>query len=347
VGNDVNILSSELTNSSQMVDFVTGSDLNLYYTAHANFNVGKIVTVLGTTNNTASAFALERGVQPRSLTSDGYYLVIAGDSNDSKLTTIIGKCKIYFWDKAKSTADVIWTIPDAYLIGCRFVNGRVLVIGYSGIWECNLHTPPKLVQPLLPAQLPASVAQIDVQGSYLVWVVPTIQGAVYMYGSLIGKPILFSPYTSSGSTDLGNALVALASKVITSTTATGGSSGPSVYLHNTGSTRANSSVKNATEHLGRPYALSYIKATLFSPFSSGQALALSAFDSASRTIMDVNTKSYSATNPHKDLIFLPLPVAGSITAFEDLALTINPQGGAVVERVTVYGVPQDEATQLL
>lgn len=345
VGNDLNILTSANSSSSvSPIDFCIGSDLNLYYTANQGSAVGKITTVVGTSGNNASQFVLEQGIQPRSLTSDGYYLVVMGDNNTNRLTTITAKCKVYFWDKAKSTADVAWDVPDSYLIGGRFVDGRVLIIGYSGIWSCNLHTPPKLVYPISNKNiLPSKVSQIGVQDEFLTWSSVATGAKVYAYGSLIGKPILFSPYTSSASTDLHTALAVTGEQIVTATNA------PSVYIHNTGSTRANAPIETATIHFGNPNKFGFIKCVLKDPLSSGQSVSLSAMDGSGRVILNSSNKAYSDSDigPKRDLLFKPNPTIGSVTDFEDIAISVNPQGGAVIKRLTLYAIPQSDSNQTL
>lgn len=341
-GNDLNILTSALSGGTLPIDFCVGSDLNLYYTANTGNSIGKIVTVLGTSGNTASIFALERGLNGHSITSDGYYLAIVADNNDSRLTTITGECKVYFWDKVKSTADVIWPINDIYLIGGRFVDGSVKILGYSGIWECNLHTPPKLVYPIYNKNiLPTNVASIDVQGTSLVWAAGSTGAQIYAFGSDIGKPILYNPYQSSQSNDTHTALATVGNQLLAATTA------PAVYIHNTGSTRASATIQNATQDLDGPYSFAYAKIVLKDPLSSGQSVILGLFDSNGRVVMNNTTKAYSVISNKKDIIFPASPTPGSITNFDDLYFSLTVGGGAIVKRLSIYGISGNEATQTL
>ncbi len=341
-GTDTNILSDSGTSSSAMsTDFCVGSDLALYFTQGINCAVGKIVTVLGTSNNVKNTFALQSKINARSITSDGYYLIIIGDENTNKNVHINSQCKVYFWDKVKSTADVIYDIPDTYLIGGRFVNGSVKILGYSGIWECNLHTPPKLIYPISDKTiLPTDINQIGVQGDLLVWTGQGISKPIYAYGSLIGKPILYNPFSYSINSTSNSGLGIIGDKFLMATT------DPKVFLFDTTTDRAGATVVTTPQPLGQPFQFAYAKVVLESPLVAiNDQINLGLFDSGGRSIMDLTTRVYLREGAKKDLIFLP--TTGIITKFEDLVVEAVVSGNTAIKRVTVYGFPIGDDSQTL
>lgn len=339
-GTDINILTSALTSTVNGIAFAIGADGVLYYTA--NGGIGKILSVTSTAGNTGSAFTFtDTTLVSRDITSDGRYLVIMADDNSYKVTTTSSRCRVFFWDMVKTKADVIWDIPDSYLIGGRYVDGRVYIIGYSGLWTCTINTPPKLIFPLTTTKLPPSAAAITVSGNILYWASGATGAQVYAYGSKIGTSRLFNPYQSSGSSDLHTALVSSGSYFMSSTTA------PSVFLLNSGSTRSNATVQTVTTPLSQPYKFAYLKVTLKSPMSAGMAIGTGVYNGNGSVIMDTNTKSFSINGAKQTLIFEPKSVTNAFNVFEDVAVLVNPQAGAIIQRVALYGYPTDDYSQAI
>lgn len=348
---DVTLLSSAgITGGTIPARFHVGADKVLYYTAPATFSVGRIDTISGTGGaNLAAVFLLESGFIPRDITGDGYYEVIISDKNDGQIAGVSSACSVYFWDRSKGQADRIWPIEDDYLVSCEYINGAVKIIGKSGIWLCTISEPPKLVFPFPAATfLPSSAYQVDSKGNTLHWA-PTNTSLVslflntFAYGATIGKPIVYSPFitTQVVSNNQHSAFCSVGDKFLAATTE------PALYLHNSGSTRGNAVIENAAELLDQPFQYSHTKVTLRDKMTSGQSVSLSLINGTGDTITGTVTKSFGVDGAKKDMVFLPAPAAGTVNNFEEVVALIQPAAGATIKRVAVYGIPQDDATQVL
>ena len=339
-GSDTNILTSSSTASSQFpVRFVVGSDQNLYFTANQNYSIGKIETVTGTTNNTNSVYDLGTRMIPKDLTVDERYLIAICDNNDYKVTTAKSDCQIRFYDLDSSTNVLpafTWHIPDAYLIGGRYVDGKVVVFGKSGLWVCNSMTPPKLIYPLDSTQLPKDANSIDVKGNTLYWAAKGVGTKVYAYGSLFGNSIVYQPFTSSSSSDLHASFINAGDYFLAS------SDSPKIYLHNSGSTRASATLQTATRPQENSFSYSHTKVVLDAPLSSGQEVSFSIHNGNGQVISDTVTKSYTTFGAKQQLKFEPSFSANSFKEFEDLYITLSSSGGATVQRIAVYGLPNND-----
>ncbi len=341
IGNDKNVLTSALTSTLIPIDFCEGTDGNLYYTANNGGKIGKIITTESTSGNSSAAFVLARGQQPRSVCrANDSYLAITSDNNDSKLITPTATCKVYFWDQVKSTADVIWDIPDSYLIGGRYINGGLYVIGYSGLWLCSFSTAPKLIFPFTSAMLPSGINQITVYKNILYWAASAIGGRVWAFGALVGKPIVYNPYQTTSGSDTHTGLCTVSDQLLAATTT-------QVVLHNYGSTRAGSTIQNATQNLDAPFTFSYAKVVLKDPLSSGQSVALSVYDSNSRVLLDTTTKTFTTFGAKKDLVFKPTGSSGGVKRFDDIYISLTVTGGCAVKRVAIYGTPVGDDSETL
>lgn len=341
---DQNLLSSASTGSNlSPVRFVVGSDNNLYYTAMQGYAIGKIVTPNGTTSNTNSVYDLGTGNIPRDLTFDGRYLVSISDNNEYKVSTSKPICQVRFYD-LDSTTNVLpvntWTINDSYLIGGRYVDGKILILGASGLWVCNSVTPPKLIFPLDSTKLPSNANQIDVKDNTLYWASTSVGGRVYAYGADIGKPILFQPYTSTTSSDLNVALVNTGTYFVTA------SDSPKAYLLNSGSTVGSTYAITASLPLQQPFQLSYIKVVLFSPLSTGQSVTMHIWNGNGQVVSDTDAKSFTGVGAKQTLIFTPKSAVNNFKTFEDIQIGVEASG-AIVQRVTVYGTPVSDDSQII
>lgn len=357
-GSDVQILNGSSTFSD--LDYrklEIGPNKNLYV-ADGN-GVGLIVLATGTTGNllpsasNAGTLVIEAGLCVRDLVNDGQYLVVFADGNTRGGTT--GKttsrttgnytCRIYFWDcsnTSKTTADIIYDIHgDSYIIGAKMIGGVIYVFTYNGIYICSSTTPPKLVWKFTGnssiAKRPVNPYSITAAHDVIYWGDGATNGQnVYA----IKEGVLYAPYISHGSTFSHTAL-----KYGGDDTVWAATTGPHLYAHNVGSTRGNATLQTSIQQLSFPAKLSYIKVTLKTAMSAGMAVSMSMFDSNGTVIMTTNTKSYSASGALKNILFLPLPTTGSVQQFEDFYLQINPQGGANIQRVTVYGEAIDDHFQ--
>lgn len=345
-GNDVEILASSATNNYTLVPtvFKQGSDGVLYFN---NINgVGKIVLTTGTIGNTQTAFTFtDTHLLAKDICNDGIYTIFIADNNYYQSSLIQGNCRIFFWDTIKSKADIIWDIPDSYVISCHYVDGKIIVMGASGIWVCNSATPPKLVFPLSASQLPLTTNSVTVKGNILYWGDRAVSTKVYGYGAKIGKPILFTPYTSSASDNLHTVIIASGNYFLTAVDT--GTNTPKIYLQNSGSTRNQSQAITSTTQLVQPYTLSYIKVVLKTPLSVGQSIAMEIFNGNAGSISASETKDFTTYGAKQSLVFTTKTSANNFKQFEDLYLSIVSIGGAVVQRISVYGIPTDDNSQLI
>lgn len=323
--------------------FHVAPDGNCYFTLGVqNGQVGRIDTVTGAGTNTANAFTINTDLTPKDFTTDGTYEIIIADNNQARIENIAGVCKVYYWDMDKANADLIQTIPDSYLISARFVDGRLLVLGASGLWQCGIGTQPKLIVPITLAHLPSNPYQVSLQGNIMYWASIGAGARVYAYGSKIGKPILFAPYQTTQSNNLHTTFIASGSYFYAGLDA--GTNTTKAYVHNSGTTRANATILTAPNVLPFPFKFNYAKVVLKSKLSSGQAIDLYLQNSEGLYIKASDTQSYSASNPRRTFYFKPVFSAGAVQDFEDIVCAINPQGGAVVQRVVIYGTPLSDYT---
>lgn len=350
---DTLILSSaNVSLTGHPVVFGVGSDGNLYYTAVGGAAIGKIVSVTSTSGNSAAAFSFtDTSLIPKDICNDGIYTIFIADNNGAgggiaNTSLANTSCRVFFWDTIKSKADIIYDIPESYLISCRYVDGKVLILGSQGLWACNSATPPKLIFPLTSSKLPTHATQVTTQNNILYWA-GTAQGAgVFAYGSKIGNSILFNPFRNGGSDNLHTALVASGTYFVTASDA--GTNTPKVYLHNSGSTRSGATLLTATKTLDQTYSISYVKVTLKAPLGSGDSIVLALYNGNGQVIMDSTTKSYAQDGAKQTLVFQPKSASGSFSKFEDIFLSITVVDDATVQRVSVYGVPlSDDNTQVI
>lgn len=319
--------------------FHTAPDKNLYFTKGSSD--GQIAKMDSGYTVTDAAFVGDPDLTPKDITDDGTYLIIIMDENPSQVSNINTKCKVYYWDMDKANADLVQTIPDSYLISARFVDGRLLVMGASGLWQCGIGTNPRLILPLTASQLPISSQAVSVSGNIMKWVAGT-SGREYAYGAKIGKPIWYSPFQSNQSSFNQTTLVCAGPYDVVGVD--DGAGGGKAYISNTGSTRTSATVVTAPSILPQPFKFNYAKVVLKSKLTTGQAVDLVLQNSEGIEIKASDTKSYSASNPVRTLIFLPKKSATQVQDFEDIVCQINPQLGAVVQRVVIYGTPQADYT---
>jgi hypothetical protein len=302
--------------------------------------IGRIDTVTGAGTNTASAFALLPYTAPVDITNDGRYVIIVSDGNPSKVSNLNAVCSIHYWNMDAVNADYVTLIPDAYLIASRFVDGRLLVFGSSGIWQCGYASNPRLIVPLTATQLPKNPYNVWVQGNILYWNNQATNPQMYAYGATVGSPILFSPFSIANSASL--PVVGIGSGNYSYATI----ADAKMYVYNSGTTRTNLTAEMVPAPLSNPWRFLYAKVVLKSKLSSGQQIAISIHDSEGNLILNTTTKSF-ASNGAKKTFKIELDGTQTVTEFEDIQVSINPQGGAVVQRVTIYGVPIDDNSQLL
>lgn len=339
--------SPSINNQPFLPRFIIGPDRVMYYTT-GNPGIGKITNFTGTAGNTPNYLTPQSDLSTKDAVSDGTYLVVIADDNINNVSTISAQCRVFFMDvsnTSKTTADVIWDIPDRYLIGCQFVEDTVLVFGYSGIWACSAGSSPRLILPLTASKLPSNAYQITTTKNIVYWASTATGARVFAYGSLIGRKIHFQPHHTTDSDNLHTLLISSGPYFYAGLDA--GTNTPKVYVHNSGSTRANCTVSTVNIVLSKPHTFSHVKVTLKSPLSASQAVDVTMFDSNGTTILSTNSKQFATVGSKKTLLFTPANSGTMARHFEDFYLTVNPQGGAVVERVTVYGVGVDDDSQLI
>jgi hypothetical protein len=343
---DVEILATDLVGSTSTslipTVFCIGHDGYLYYTAVYGYGVGKIVTTNATTNNINNAFTFtDHNLYPKDITDDGTYLIITADTNPLRNTDIESQCKVFFWDCISAKASIIYTIPDSYLISGKYIDGKVVILGASGIWICNQVSAPKLVFPLSSTKLPTGANQVTVKGNIMYWT--GANGKVYAFGAKIGNPIVYSPFVTTDSDNLQTAIISSGPYFFVSLDA--GTNTPKIYQHNSGTTRASLTAQTTTITLPQQYSLSYVKMDLKSALSAGQTVSVKLLNGNSEVIMDTNDKAFATVGAIKNLVFNPKPATNSVKVFEDISLIVILQGGAVAQRISIYGVPTSDYSQ--
>lgn len=334
IANDTNILTSASTGGNQTpIMFAVGPDGVMYYTANGNASIGKILSVTATTGNTNTAFTMtDTALTPKDLCNDGIYLIWVADNNANKSIYGNATCRIFFWDTIKSKADIIYDIPDSYVISCRYVDGKVLILGASGLWVCNSATPPKLIFPLTSSKLPTLANQVTTKDNIMYWVAPGLVNRVYAYGSKIGSPILYNPFNLSASSDLALAFVSSGDYFV-------GSDENGVFLHDTNATPVNGNLQSVFTPLAQTYKFAYAKLTLKAPLATGEQVTLGIFNGNGGVIMNSTNKNFSSVGAKQTLKFDPNPLAGSFSQFEDISVSIVTSGDIAVQRVTIYAIP--------
>jgi hypothetical protein len=341
--------------TNQPVVFAVGAHGYLhYFRGVSNGEVGVItVPSSASANNTSDSIIVQTNLTPKDGCSDGRYFVVIADDNPTRATGISADCKVFFTiptfvagvPTSTTTWEIAYSIPDQYLISARYVNGRVYILGYSGIWECSIGQAPVLVQPLLPTQIPKNPYQVTVQKNVMIWGSSTAGALVYAYGNpLNGKPIFYSPYDSTGGDGLHTALVSAGNYVYAGVDGTSGAV-IRVVAHNWGSTRANSTLQSTVTHLPQPYSFARLKVSLKKPLASGESVLVALYNGNSEPILTQSTKSFASNGAMRSLLFDPAPDSISIPNFENFYVLVTANGGAIVDTVQVYGLPQSALSQ--
>ena len=347
-GNDTQILNGATGSNLDVRKLCIGADKYLY--AGDLNGVAKVTNASGTSGNSLNAFAIDSQHTVRDLVNDGRYLVIFADNNVITTTgRLVGNysCRVYFWDMSKATADIIWDFPgESYLIGARMLGDAIVVFGYNGIYLCNSTTKPKMIFSFLGnstiTKRPANPYQIASSPTSVYWADSGSTGQnIYAYGSLPGSSerIFYSPYMTHGSTYAHTALSYSAGVLFAAVDS------PKFYALNTGTTRGILTISNTPMQLPQPYRYGFAKVVLRSKMSSGQSVTYGAFAADGTVISDNVTRSYSAAKPRKTLIFPIKPTTGSVSEIDDIYFNLSTDGGAIVERIAVYGEALEDARQ--
>lgn len=345
-GSDVQILSGSNSSDLDVRPMCIGADKNLYIGDYGS--VAKCIIATGTSGNALDAFAIDAGYTVRDIVNDGYYLVIFADNNQIATTSRVQgnyTGKIYFWDcsSSKTTADIIYDIPCSYIIGAEIVGNAIKLFTYEGIYLLNSGTPPRRIWSFMGnstiTKRPTTPYQITNDGETIYWGDGATNGQnVYANrGSTF-----YVPYITHGTSAKHTSLNYSAGVLFA------GTSTPRFYILNAGTTRGNATAQTVNIVLSAPYTFSYVKVVLKERMSSGQAVAISVFNSEGTVISDTDTKDFATFGAKKTLKFdRKVPTSNGVERFEDFYLQINPQGGATIERVVFYGFPADDNGQEL
>lgn len=344
--NDVQ-LKAGFNSTMDSMPLCVGADGNLYH--GDNTRVGIITSATGTSGN-SNIFSIDDNFTVRDLINDGQYLVILADSNLEKTSERkVGKyrCRVYFWDMIKSTADVIYDVDDSYLIAGKQLDGNIYFFGYNGLYVCNTATPPRMVRPFtgyngISTAKPTNSWQLVASKGSLYWIDGSdsslTNGNIYAYGNPVtGSPkIFYNPHMNDNTTDKQNVIQVVGEQFWIATDA------PKIYVQNTGSTRGTGYITTLDKVYDKPYRFGMVKVVLASPFSSGQSVSCSVTGgNGSKTISATETKSYSVSNPKQILMFKVNPTSGSFDRFEDARITITTVG-ASIQRIALFGTEQDD-----
>lgn len=335
----INTLSSY--NTAYKVAFCPGPDGYLYFTG--SMQTGRIGQLYhnGSWQFNEAKFYIRRAYLPKDISNDGNYLIIIGDDNPTNVTTASASCGVFFFDVGGTTWAKDYYIPDKYLIAVRHVAGNTYVIGASGIWLVGYGISPQLIRPLTSGELPQSPYDVTVDGSILRWT--NSINKVYSYGHKYrGSPILYTPHTVHSSDNVNAALTMSGDYLYAAITA--GTNTPKVKALAYGTTRDNMSVITVEQHLPQPYSFSHAKVTLRSPMSEGMAVSISGYRGTDN-IWLTTTRSFTTNGAFKSLRIPYTPVATPIRDFDSFSIMVTAEGGAVVDRVTIYGYPIDDDSQ--
>ncbi len=329
-----------------------GADGNLYH--GDNSRVGIITSSTGTTGN-SNYFAINANFQVRDLINDGTYLVILADNNTQ--TTAgrqVGnyKCRIYFWDMIKATADYIYDVQDSYLIAGQQLDGAIYFFGYNGLYVCNAGNPPKMIRPFtgfngISVAKPTNSYQLVKNKGSLFWIdglnSVLTNGNVYAYGNpTTGQSkIFYNPYITANTSNQQNVIQVVGDQYWI------GEADPKIYVLNVGSTNGTGTITTIDKTLSQPHRLDFVKVVLSQPLSSGQTVScLVVGAGGSKTVSVSETKSYSASNTRQQLIFKVKPDTNSENRFEDFRVTVTAVG-ATVQRVAMYATPLEDTTEII
>lgn len=355
-GTDVQIKGSfnHSSNTYDSMPLCVGADGNLYHGDQSR--VGVITSATGTSGN-SNYFNIDTDFYVRDLINNGRYLVILADNNLGNLADRkVGnyRCRVYFWDMIKSTADVIFDVDDSYLIAGEQLDGNIYFFGYNGLYVCNEATSPKLIRPFVSyngisrAKPYSSYHLVRSKGS-LFWVDGSnntlYNGSVYAYGNPTSglTKIFYQPHLNSnaGQSNQQTCIAVVGEQLWVA------DASPKIYVQNTGSTRGTATISSLDTIYLQPYRYELTKVVLSQPLSSGQSVTCEVTGAnGSKTISASETKSYSASNPRQVLIFKTSPTALTENKFEDMRVGITTTG-ATIQRVTVYGTPLDDISEII
>jgi len=337
------------------IPMTIGADGNLYCAGDGD-KVHQVTNESGTSGN-SNYLQIDTGFTARDVINNGRYLVILADNN-ARLTADrrVGnyRCRVYFWDMIKTTADVIFDIDDSYLIAGEQLDGNIYFFGYNGLYVCNEMTSPKMVRPFvsyngLSRAKPLTPYQLVKSKGSIYWIDGSnntlYNGKVFAYGNPTNglTKIFYQPHINgnAGQTNAEAVLQVFGEQIWV------GTAQPRIWVQNTGSTRSIGIVTTLDKVLPQPYRYELTKVVLASPLSAGQSVTLSATGAnGSKTISELETKSYDAANPRQILIFKTKPASGTQNLIEDIRVSVETTG-ATIQRISVYGTPLDDITEII
>jgi hypothetical protein len=349
--NDVQ-LKTGFNSTFDSMALCVGGDGNLYHAD--NSRVGIITSATGTSGN-SNIFTIDDNFNVRDLINDGEYLVIIADNNAEKtLDRKVGKyrCRVYFWDMIKATADIIYDIDDSYLIAGRQLDGNIYFFGYNGLYVCNRAVPPKMVRPFegyngVSRAKPTNPYQLVQTKGSIYWVDGLnnllTNGNVFAYGNPTSgaNKIFYNPHINSNSTHRQNVIQVVGEQFWVATAE------PVIYVQNTGSTRGTGNIATLDSIFDTTYKFEGVKVVLANPLTSGQSVKCRVIGAnGSKVVSAEETKSYSATNPRQNLIFKLKTQAGSIDKFENLRIEID-NTSASIQRIALYATPIDDFNEII
>ena len=331
-----------------------GADGNLY--CGDGDRVHQLTNESGTSGN-SNYLQIDTGFTVRDMINNGRYLVVLADNN-VRLTADrrVGnyRCRVYFWDMIKTTSDIIYDLDDSYLSAGEQLDGNIYFFGYNGLYVCNEATSPKMVRPFvsyngLSRAKPLTPYQLVKSKGSIYWIDGSnntlYNGYVYAYGNPTNglTKIFYKPHINSngGQTNAEYVLQVIGDQFWV------GTAQPRIWVQNIGSTRGVATVTSLDKIFPQPYRYELTKVVLSQPLSSGQSVTCEVTGAGgSKTISAQETKSYSASNPRQVLIFKTSPTSLTENRFEDMRVTITSTG-ATIQRVTVYGTPLDDISEII
>lgn len=341
-------LLSGFASSSHYKPLCVAPDKNLYMGDFGQ--ISRITNVNGTSGNTGQYYNLEDYMTVRDMASDGQYLIVIADNNQSHTISADGKtgsyrCQVLFYDvnNGRPTADFIHEFTDSYLTSVKVLDGAVYIFGKDNFWVCNSQTKPKAIFSFQSGSTitepPRNFFEVAQKNNTLLWCGVT-NGKIYAYGSKLSgqKKVFYNPY---GVSSQARTLNFSGEKVYVGTNG----SNQMLLVLNTGSTRTDTSISTVPLQLPNNFKFAFAKVVLKRKLASGESVGfgLTSQDSDAK-ISTFTTKTYAEIGAKQTVIFnVANDPANSVKSFSDMAVLISSE--SAVAKVQIFGYPIEDYEQ--
>jgi hypothetical protein len=356
-------LQRDFTNNLDHMPMEVGADGNLY--CGNDSRIYEQTTAAGTANGTTQTgngtqFLIDSGFYVRDLVNDGRYLVIFADNNAQNISDRLTgnyECKVYFWDMVQTDAngrivcDAIWTFTDSYVIGAKLLDNAIIMLTYNGMWVTNVATYPKMFRafPTNTALMgrPLNPSQIGARKGSIFWCdgfTNTIHD-VFAYGNPVTgqQKIFYRPYDNGGTDVLSTCLLPVGDQLIV------GTDQPGLWFYNvTSQSRGAVGVTSLDTNMPAPFKYEFIKVVLGQKVASGQQVQVNSYGNGGNDLISSEIQVFSGAGgtvvgaKHTLKFNRVLTTTNQPEKFEDLTVSVTADG-VPIQRLTVYGTPNDDA----